>query len=238
MAAWPDAPGGVRVLGADPAEGLLTVDLEGRKLTLSLAQDVHGNAERAYERAKRQREKAEGARAALEERRKELAQLQRKGSALAEKLAKERARRRYEPTKRLWYEAYRWFISSEGFLVLGGRDQASNDKLVKKHLETSDRYVHADLQGAPSVVVKRGGGPDIGEATLREAAEFAVAYSKAWARRIGSGEAYWVTPEQVSKTPMPGEYLARGAFIIRGKRTYMTCDLRAAVGECEVQGQR
>jgi hypothetical protein len=29
-----------------------------------------------------------------------------------------------------------------------------------------------------------------------------------------------VRPEQVSKTPEPGEYIAKGAFVIRGQRNY------------------
>lgn len=241
LALWPKEeaqPLPFRVLRADGAEGTLTADLDGREMTLLVAGDVHANAERHYERAKRAREKGEGARAALLQTKAQAERLQREGAALAEKLAKERARRKYEPTKRLWYEAYRWFISSEGHLVLGGRDAQSNDKLVKKHLETNDRYVHAEAAGAPSVVIKKGDAPEVGEATLQEAAEFAVAYSKAWQRRIGSAEAYWVTPEQVSKTPQAGEYLARGAFIVRGKRNFISSPLRAAVGECEVEGHR
>lgn len=241
LAAWAREeaqPAPFRVTGADGAEGTLAVELDGKPLELLVAGDVHANAERHYERAKRLREKSEGARAALAETRGRVEELGREGVALAEKLARERARRRFEPTKRLWFEAYRWFVSSEGHLVLGGRDAQGNDKLVRKHLEPNDRYVHADLPGAPSVVVKRGDQEQVGEATLREAAEFAVAYSKAWQRRIGSAEAYWVTPEQVSKTPQAGEYLPKGAFIIRGKRNFVTCEVRAAVGECEVEGHR
>jgi predicted ribosome quality control (RQC) complex YloA/Tae2 family protein len=236
---WGDGP--FRVRAHDGAEGTVKVSLEGhegREFDLLVAGDVHANAERHYERSKRSKEKAEGARAALLQTKEQAARLERDGMALSEKLAKERAKRKYEPTKKLWYEAYRWFISSEGHLVLGGRDAGSNDKLVKKHLETNDRYVHAEQAGAPSVVVKKGDIPEVGEETLREAAEFAVVHSKAWARRIGSAEAYWVTPEQVSKTPMAGEYLARGAFIVRGKRNFLSSPLRMAVGECEVEGHR
>jgi len=241
LKAWagePVQPAPFVVRGADGAEGMLTVTLGPDEVVLRVADDVHANAQRMYEAAKRQREKADGARAALAVTEAEVARLSRDGEALAGKLAREQARRKFAPTKRLWFEAYRWFLSSEGLLVLGGRDASSNDKLVKKHLDAQDRYVHADQAGAPSVVVKRGQAAGVGEVTLEEAAQFAVAYSKAWQRRIGSADAYWVTPEQVSKTPQPGEYLGKGAFIIRGKRNYMPCDLRAAVGEVEVEGHR
>jgi hypothetical protein len=39
-----------------------------------------------------------------------------------------------------------------------------------------------------------------------------------------------VLPEQVSKTPESGEYIPKGAFIIRGKRNYYRCKLEVAVG--------
>jgi hypothetical protein len=137
----------------------------------------------------------------------------------------------------MWFDAYRWTMSSEGFLILGGRDARTNDQLVKKHLKEGDRYAHADLHGAPSTVVKEGS--KAGEATLREACEFALAYSKAWSAGIASGSAYWVLPEQVSKQAESGEFLPRGAFVIRGKRNYHhDLPVRLALGDVEVEGHR
>jgi hypothetical protein len=79
----------------------------------------------------------------------------------------------------------------------------------------------------------------ITEDTLREACEFALIYSKAWHAKVGSGTAYWVKPDQVSKTPQSGEFLARGAFVIRGKRNYLTnIKLELALGEINYQGKR
>jgi len=77
------------------------------------------------------------------------------------------------------------------------------------------------------------------EATLREACEFALAYSKAWSAGLAGGSAYWVLPEQVSKQAESGEYLPRGAFVIRGKRNYLhDLPVRIAVGEVDVDGNR
>ena len=122
-------------------------------------------------------------------------------------------------------------------MVLGGKDARTNDMLVKKHLEAGDRYAHADIHGAPSVVVKMKDG--IGEPTLSEAREFAAATSKAWNAKIGSAVGYWVLPGQVSKTPQSGEYLARGAFVIRGKRNYSEkMEIRLGIGEIEFEGER
>lgn len=139
--------------------------------------------------------------------------------------------------KKFWFESYRWFLSSEECLVLGGRDAKSNERLVQKHMEQKDRYVHADIYGAPSVVVKWKEGAT--EKTLEEACAFAVCFSRAWNAQIGAAAAYWVLPDQVSKTPESGEYLKTGAFVIRGKRNYFSkLPLRLAIGFIEYEGER
>jgi len=74
---------------------------------------------------------------------------------------------------------------------------------------------------------------------LREACEFALAYSKAWSAGLASGSAYWVLPEQVSKQAESGEFLPRGAFVVRGKRNYFhDLPVRLAIGEVEIEGHR
>ncbi|KAI8930079.1 hypothetical protein BC831DRAFT_508731 [Entophlyctis helioformis] len=47
-----------------------------------------------------------------------------------------------------------WFISSENYLVVGGRDAGQNEMLVRRYLKKGDAYVHADLHGAATVIVK------------------------------------------------------------------------------------
>src|SRR5438309_8433391 len=122
-------------------------------------------------------------------------------------------------------------------MSLVGRDARTNDQLVKKHLKEGDRYAHADIHGAPSTVIKDGARAP--ETTLREACEFALAYSKAWSAGLASGSAYWVLPEQVSKQAESGEFLPRGGFVIRGKRNYVhDIPVEMAVGEVEIEGAR
>src|SRR5207245_4134234 len=53
------------------------------------------------------------------------------------------------------------------------------------------------------------------------------------------GSADWVLSEQVSKQAESGEFLPRGAFVIRGKRNYLhDLPVRIAIGEVEVEGYR
>lgn len=223
-----DLPGFVSF---DRKNGILTTELNSKTYELDVNGTVETNAQRYYEKGKKFKAKLEGLFPALEETRRTLTEWERRGR---EETA---AKAAPKPTKRFWFERYRWFISSEGAVVLGGKDARTNDMLVKKHLEAGDRYAHADVHGAPSVVVKMAEG--VGEQTLREACEFAISTSKAWAAKIGSAVGFWVLPEQVSKTPQSGEYLARGAFVIRGKRNYSDkFEMRLALGEVEYEGER
>ena len=56
--------------------------------------------------------------------------------------------------KSYWFEKFLWFISSDNFIVIGGHDQQQNELLVKKYLTKGDLYVHADIHGATSVIIK------------------------------------------------------------------------------------
>ena len=226
---WKEIPGFVSF---DQKNSLLKVRLKTAEIVLDAKGSVVSNARRYYEDAKKARRKLEGVITALEKAKKEIDEQSRDETRDAKA-----GKKRYEPTKRFWFERFRWFISSEGALVLGGKDAKSNDMLVKKHLEAGDRYAHADVHGAPSVVVKMN--KSVTEKTLHEACEFAVATSKAWNAKIGSAAGYWVLPEQVSKTPQSGEHLSKGAFVIRGKRNYSSkLEIKLGIGEIEFEGRK
>ncbi|KAL8908035.1 MAG: hypothetical protein Q9171_005616 [Xanthocarpia ochracea] len=125
--------------------------------------------------------------------------------------------------KQLWFEKFLFFVSSEGYLVLGGKDAQQNEILYKRYLKRGDLYVHADLQGAASVVVKnkpgRSGDP-IPPSTLSQAGSFAVATSSAWDSKAVMS-AWWVHPEQVSKSAPTGDYLPAGNFNIQGEKNFL-----------------
>ncbi len=226
----------VKVIGGavsfDRRNSVLKVRIDGVLVDLDVKGSVESNAKAHYEESKKSRKKLEGLLEALEETRREIG-----ADAKGHAEAGPEERPKHEGTKRFWFERFRWFVSSEGAVVLGGKDAKSNDMLVKKHLQAGDRYVHADVHGAPSLVVKMKEG--VTEKTLHEACEFAVAMSKAWNAKIGSGVGYWVLPEQVSKTPESGEYLAKGAFVIRGKRNYSEkLEIKLGIGEIQFEGHR
>jgi len=129
-----------------------------------------------------------------------------------------------EIRKTYWFEKFYWFISSENFLVIAGRDAQQNELVVRRYLAADDVYVHADIHGASSVIVKNrkigGKFSLIPPLTLSQAGTFAMCRSSAWTAKIVTS-AWWVYAHQVSKSAPTGEYLTTGSFIIRGRKNYL-----------------
>ncbi|KIX03957.1 uncharacterized protein Z518_07510 [Rhinocladiella mackenziei CBS 650.93] len=125
--------------------------------------------------------------------------------------------------KQFWFEKFLYFISSDGYLVIGGKDAQQNELLYRRYLKKGDIYVHADLQGASSVIVKNNPRtPDapIPPSTLSQAGALTVCTSSAWDSKALMG-AWWVNADQVSKTTPTGEYLTTGGFVIRGHKNLL-----------------
>lgn len=213
-------PAARKVVEVRPHSGEVVLDLalpdgRPRRVTIDLRRTVQENAEEAYAAAKKARSRRDGAEQARRDaagRRKAIEDAGLDGFGAAPVRAERQSRH-------FWFESYRWALLPSGILAVGGRNGSQNDQVVKKYLRDGDRYVHADVHGAPSVVVRsaEGAGAEASAEDLRVACQFAVAASRAW-RQGGSASAYWVTPAQVSKTPRSGEFVPRGAWIIHGKR--------------------
>ena len=213
---------------------LANVCMDNLRFSLNLRRTLYENAAEYYERGKKAKQKSAGALVALEDSRKKLDVAEQKiRAAEAAKtkpveVMKELVKRKVK--RKEWYEKFRWFTSSDGFLVVAGKDAVSNEVLVKKHAEPEEPVFHAEIAGAPFVVVKtEGKAPS--EQALREAGAFAAAFSRAWREGAGSADVYWVAPSQLSKSGPSGEYVARGAFAVSGKRNWMRgVPLKLAVG--------
>src|SRR5690606_4993781 len=197
--------------------GLVTLKLEDEHLNLDPRLSLPENAETYYNRGKKAKRKIPGVKMAIERTRRDLEKVKAKGEIALErvKIPQRRVKRELK-----WFEKMRWFLSSQGHLVVGGRDATTNDLVVKRHLESHDLYLHSDIHGAPSVVIKRGD-QEISEETIQEAANLAASFSSAWGKGYTSQDVYWVHPDQVSKTPQSGGLLGRGAFILWGSRNYI-----------------
>ncbi|HEV2231011.1 MAG TPA: NFACT RNA binding domain-containing protein, partial [Thermoplasmata archaeon] len=222
--------------------GGVVANLGGEAVTLLVGRPVRESANQLYGEVKRLQGKLAGARSALAG---TVSALQAAPVATASGRPSQAGRIAGAPDARRrkahWFEKYRWFYSSDGVLVIGGRDAATNDLIVRRYLKAADLYVHADIHGAPSVIIKHPTLPSgaISDATISEAAQWGVAFSKAWRAGLASGSAFWVRPDQVSKSGGTGEFVARGAWVIHGTKNYLR-DLptELAIGPTDVEGQR
>jgi len=214
---------------------VINVSVDSLRFDLSLRMRLFDTAGQFYEQSKKAKQRLEGAKAALEETRKKLVDAeekirkaetleQAKPAETMEELVKHRIKRKE------WFEKFRWFISSDDFLVVAGKDAVSNEVLIKKYTSEDDIVFHADITGAPFVVIKTEGKKP-SEQCIREAGEFAAAFSRAWREGFTSADVYWVKPDQLNKGGSSGEHVPHGAFVVSGKRNWLHgVLLKVAVG--------
>jgi len=187
------------------------------KVEIDLRKTVEKNAAFYYERAKKAKRKVKGAEIALKRTEKKLLSIKPE--------VKKKNLKQVVVRKKKWFEKFRWFKSSEGFLCVGGRDATTNDILVKKHMDKGDLVFHTEIIGSPFFIIKSEG-KKIGKITIEEAAQATASYSRAWKHGMTVTEVYYITPEQVKKELG----LPKGTFMIHGKRNYLKPILQLAVG--------
>jgi predicted ribosome quality control (RQC) complex YloA/Tae2 family protein len=132
-----DLPSARAVVKVHPDKASVTLDI-GEQVRISVRESVRENIGRIYEEAKKFKRKREGALAAL---------------ARPLPVPPEKREKRAEGKKR-WFQRFRWFETSDGILVVGGRDAGQNEELVRKYLGGGDTFVHADVHGATVAIVK------------------------------------------------------------------------------------
>jgi predicted ribosome quality control (RQC) complex YloA/Tae2 family protein len=130
--------------------------------------------------------------------------------------------------KKEWYEAFRWMFTSGGKLVIGGRDVRTNEMLIRRYLEERDLVFHADVVGAPTVLLKNG--VDASKEEIEEVARFAASYSRAWRMGLHRVPVFYVNASQVSLAPPSGEYRPKGGLIVKGKRNWLETELYLYLG--------
>lgn len=203
----------IKVLSIDKTKGILTALINGREVLIDFKCSATENANRYFSSSKDATRKLAGLIKAIEETEKKIQEIKQGLLKLTQPVT-------LKSMKKEWYERFRWTISSQGFLIIGGKDATQNEILVKKHMEPKDIFAHSDMPGG-SVVIVKSKGEEVPNGTKEEAVAFAVVYSRAWRAGLGAADGYWVMADQVTKTPPAGEYLGKGAFMIYGERNYV-----------------
>jgi len=194
------------------------------RITLRIDKSLEQNSGIYFDKAKKNKLKLEGASSALEKSRRMLKKARKAVITITKPVIVLR--------KKEWYEKFRWFYTSEGFLVIGGRDATTNEIIIKKHTEPGDMVFHTDMAGSPFFVIKSNG-KTIGKESIQEAGNATASYSRAWKKGLAQTQVFYVAPDQVSKTAKSGESLPKGAFMIYGKTTYIDNHMRIAIANVD-----
>jgi predicted ribosome quality control (RQC) complex YloA/Tae2 family protein len=199
-------------------------------VTLSLKESAFGNARNMYDKYRISKDKAAKTAEASEKALKAAEANAQKQIEQAQKKKQMTYSVMMQPQrKQNWFEKFLWFITSDNYICIGGRDAQQNEQLVKRYLRPGDAYLHADVHGAPTCILRAkrrriaNGNTEVlplSDQALREAGNFAICRSSAWASRMVTS-AWWVESHQVSKTAPTGEYLTVGSFMIRGKKNFL-----------------
>lgn len=208
------------------------------KLTIDLGKTVDENASAFFEKAKISRRKMAGAKRIL----KEFSSRQKEVST--QEVVNVQDIKKLIPKKKLWFEKFKWFITSDNYFVIAARDATTNEILIKKHTLPNDVVFHTDMAGSPFVIIKTIADDitrvlkdeeieyekTVPESTIQEAASFTAIHSRAWRLGMGSSDVFYVKPEQVSKEANTGEFMSKGSFMIRGETNYVVPSMDFSVG--------
>ncbi len=206
-----EAQAAKRIISVNPKDASVMIDLqENHKVTIFVHDSLEANVGKYFAVVKKFRAKKAGALLAME------------AGIIHPEKRKAAGPGRLKPK---WYHRFRWMETSDGVLVIGGRNADQNEELIKKYMEGKDTFLHADVFGA-SVVIVKGATERMDQAT-----QFAASYSRAWSGGGASADVIAANPSQVSKTPESGEYVSHGSFVIRGERKiYKDVPLEISIG--------
>jgi len=77
----------------------------------------------------------------------------------------------------LFYEKFRWFFTSKGNLVIGGKSDSQNEVVLKEHLKPNYPVFHTASPGSPFIIIQK---ENPNKEEIYEAAIFCACFSKQW----------------------------------------------------------
>lgn len=108
------------------------------------------------------------------------------------------------------YQKYRWFFTSSGILVIGGKSDEQNEEIVRI-AKASDVILHTKAPGSPFCVIQES--VEEREKDMEEAATFCACFSQAWKKGKSPIEVQSFTKNQVYKE----KKMKTGTFGIKGE---------------------
>ncbi|NVM34203.1 MAG: fibronectin-binding domain-containing protein [Candidatus Lokiarchaeota archaeon] len=199
-----------------PSTNQLLIKINNNDVYIDLKKSLGENANNIYSKGKKAEKKIEGTITAIVKTRKKIDKLKFEKESLEVEIDF-----LIKKPKKKWYERFRWFVSSDGYLIIGGRDATSNEIIFKKYIEPNDLVFHTNFPGSPLVVVKNIENKKIPLNTIKETGDFVASFSRAWKETWGIVDIFYIHPDQISRNPPSGEFLPKGSFIISGKKNFI-----------------
>jgi len=112
------------------------------------------------------------------------------------------------------YKKFRWFTTSSGKLVVGGKSAEQNDILLKDIISTNKEYLvmHTSSPGSPfSVILSEIN--DINSSDIEECATFTACFSQAWKQGKSKEKVDIFNSSQLNKS----ELMKVGTWHVSGK---------------------
>ncbi|KAI8829317.1 fibronectin-binding protein A N-terminus-domain-containing protein [Chytridium lagenaria] len=145
--------------------------------------------------------------------------------------------------KPFWFEKYNWFVSSENFLVISGKDAQQTDIILRRYIRPHDLVVSSDAENAPMVIIKcpksdgsprffpiGGDGMRVPPLTLQQAGVASLAHSAAWERKQNL-PAWWIYPHQVQMSQRGDQFASSTlAFSVTGVKNYIVSTSQVIYG--------
>lgn len=95
------------------------------------------------------------------------------------------------------YKKFRWFFTSNGILVIGGKSAEQNEDTVPLAKE-GDIILHTKLPGSPFCIIKSEYG-EIKKTDIEEAAVFCACFSQQWKKDKKEVEIHYFSPIDITK---------------------------------------
>lgn len=133
---------------------------------------------------------------------------------------------------KFWFEKFFWFISSEGYLCIAGRDDSQIDSIYYRYFDNeTDVLVSNDLEQALKVFVKNPyKNKDIPPTTFMQAGIFSLSSTKAWENKMVTSP-WFVAGDCLSKKDYDGTILPSGLLNVAKEKNYLPpCQLVMGAG--------
>lgn len=114
------------------------------------------------------------------------------------------------------YEKYRWFFTSSGKLVMGGKSAEQNEDIMER-VQEDDIIMHTSSPGSPFCVIKNPSQKDIEECAI-----FTACFSHEWKRSKQKAEVHIFRASQIMKNSS----MKTGTFGVLGSVERKKVELR------------